>query len=123
MTFVILMPRRRYGHLCKSFIVIDITCHARGTDCRSSSADNGPHGGRLQLTCGFKRAIESLVGLSLPQSTVVDCKFIFVFFLKMSSEEVEPKTANASADGTDIHDPEKLAAVAENADALRLLAL
>jgi hypothetical protein len=41
----------------------------------------------------------------------------------MSSEEVEPKTANASADGTDIHDPEKLAAVAENADALRLLAL
>jgi hypothetical protein len=63
------------------------------------------------------------VGLSLPQNTVVIVNSFLSFFLKMSGEKIEPKPANASADGSDIHDPEKLAAVAENADALKLLAL
>jgi hypothetical protein len=64
------------------------------------------------------------VGTLLPQSTVVDCKFSFDLFFNMPSENIEPMTAsNVSADGIEVHDPEKLAAVAENADALKLLAL
>jgi hypothetical protein len=42
----------------------------------------------------------------------------------MPSENIEPMIpSDVTVDGIEIHDPEKLAAVPENADALKLLAL